>query len=245
MFHKKSSKNVRTSRNTSIDTGRGANTLLGFCLVKIKTRIAFYTIIMTRNNTLLRPREKIARKAVHALSTHELLQVVIGVGTRSQPVERIARAVLKVLRHHRQPPSFATLLMIEGLGVAQAARISASFELAERVRAGLVQHKELPVVYRLPLRYSAKSAGGETLRESVIESAPPSAVEAVTRQLIERLLEVHASGVSIVLEGSAQYSRPDMRTLSLARQIRAGCDLMGIMITSFSIEAGGKREQIV
>ncbi|HJM04115.1 MAG TPA: UPF0758 domain-containing protein [Candidatus Saccharimonadaceae bacterium] len=200
---------------------------------------------MTRNSTLLRPREKIARKAVHALSAHELLQVVIGVGTRSQPVERIARAVLKVLRHHRRPPSFATLLMIEGLGVAQAARISASFELAERVRAGLVQRKEPPLVYQLPLRYSAKSAGGETLRESVIESATPSAVEAVTRQLIERLLEVHASGVSIVLEGSAQYSRPDMRTLSLARQIRAGCDLMGIMITSFSIEAGGKREQIV
>jgi len=200
---------------------------------------------MTRYDTPLRPREKLAQKAVHALSTHELLQVIIGTGTRSQPVERIARTVLKVLRRHRRLPPYATLLEVKGLGAAQAARITASFELAERVRVGLERPVVMPAMFQRPLWYTAKSAGGEVLRESILESALPLKTQRVTRQLLEQLLEVHVSSVSIALMGGEQASRPDMHDLSLARNIRAGCEILGIVVSSLSVDTKGEKVLLV
>jgi hypothetical protein len=81
----------------------------------------------------LRPREKIAERAVHALTDNELLQAVIGSGTARYPVRVLARRVQKLLR--QGIPSLETLREISGIGDALASRLVAVFELATRLSA--------------------------------------------------------------------------------------------------------------
>lgn len=79
-----------------------------------------------------RPRERIAADAALTLTDHELLQAVVGSGTKQADVRVIARRILKLLRRQRHVPSYDTLRAVDGVGAAKAAVIVASFELARR-----------------------------------------------------------------------------------------------------------------
>lgn len=81
----------------------------------------------------LRPRERLQKLSIEALSDHELLQLMIGSGNRQADVGQLARRVLKVQRRLQRPPSFDALVAIEGLGPALAARLTASFEYSRRL----------------------------------------------------------------------------------------------------------------
>lgn len=81
----------------------------------------------------LRPRERLQKLSIEALSDHELLQLMIGSGNRQADVSQLARRVLKLQRSLTHPVSFDALLAIEGLGPALAARVTASFELSRRL----------------------------------------------------------------------------------------------------------------
>ncbi|MDX1388698.1 MAG: DNA repair protein RadC [Acidobacteriota bacterium] len=82
----------------------------------------------------LRPREKLFALGPAALSHGELLAVILGTGTRAEPVTRIAR---RLVRRHRLD-GLGRLGPLEwsaerGVGRASAARLSAVFELGRRV----------------------------------------------------------------------------------------------------------------
>jgi DNA repair protein RadC len=82
----------------------------------------------------LRPREKVAAHGAKALSHGELLSLVIGTGTRTDPAARIADDLLRRhgLRRLAQLPP-AEWGRQRGIGGASAARMCAVFELGRRV----------------------------------------------------------------------------------------------------------------
>ncbi len=81
-----------------------------------------------------RPRERLARLGAGALSTVELLTILVGPGRRGAPADRVARTILgahprlRVLAA-RHPSELAAM---HGVGTATAARLAAAFELARR-----------------------------------------------------------------------------------------------------------------
>lgn len=79
-----------------------------------------------------RPREKLQRKGVAALSDFELLEVMIGSGSGKADVGTIARQVQKVLRRGAGNLSLETLLQIYGISTGQATKLIAGFELSRR-----------------------------------------------------------------------------------------------------------------
>ena len=87
----------------------------------------------------LRPREKMAQRAVHALSDNELLQAIIGSGSARFPVSYIARRVQTLLRNG--VPSLQTLQQVNGVGEALASRLVAVFELAGRLSHATTHHQ--------------------------------------------------------------------------------------------------------
>lgn len=78
-----------------------------------------------------RPREKLAAFGAQKLTDYELVQILIGSGNAQADVTKIAREVVKVLRHNREltPES---LKNIKGIGPAKTAELLASTELAKR-----------------------------------------------------------------------------------------------------------------
>ena len=82
----------------------------------------------------LRPREKLFALGPAALSHGELLAVILGTGSRHEPVTRVAR---RLMRRHRLD-GLGHLGPLEwsaerGVGRVSAARLSAVFELGRRV----------------------------------------------------------------------------------------------------------------
>jgi DNA repair protein RadC len=82
--------------------------------------------------SLDRPREKLQRKGVAALSDFELLEVMIGSGNGHADVGSIARQLQRVLRSGVQTLSMPVLTGVRGVSTAQAGKLLAGFELAKR-----------------------------------------------------------------------------------------------------------------
>ena len=82
--------------------------------------------------TIDRPREKLVEKGVQALSSHELLMVILGKGMKGRDVAAQALDVLKVIEIEKENLSIEKLEQIPGIGIAKAGQILASFELAKR-----------------------------------------------------------------------------------------------------------------
>ncbi len=79
-----------------------------------------------------RPREKLSKKGAPALSDTELIEVIIGRGTKSRDVRAIARDIRERIRTGTAPLSYGELQGITGVGPAKASQIMACFEIGRR-----------------------------------------------------------------------------------------------------------------
>lgn len=77
-----------------------------------------------------RPREKLRRQGVGALTRIELLQLLIGSGTARYHSAKLAREIEGVMRS--QHVSFDALVAIPGIGEAKACQILAALEFGGR-----------------------------------------------------------------------------------------------------------------
>ena len=83
-----------------------------------------------------RPRERLVRLGAAALSTVELLTILIGSGHRACPADEIARRLLAAHPGLRQLAGreAGDLLRLQGVGAATAARLAAALELGRRLQ---------------------------------------------------------------------------------------------------------------
>lgn len=79
-----------------------------------------------------RPREKIAGKGVSALSDTELIEAIIGRGTKNNDVREIAQEIGVLLKREGNKISYEGLQTIDGIGPTKASQITACFELGRR-----------------------------------------------------------------------------------------------------------------
>src|SRR5208337_1843121 len=79
-----------------------------------------------------RPREKIAKRGAAALSDNELIEAIIGRGTRTKDVRMISQEICGILRDRRQGIRYEDLCAIEGIGPGKASQILACFEMGRR-----------------------------------------------------------------------------------------------------------------
>lgn len=82
-----------------------------------------------------RPRERLLHAGGESLSTPELIAIILGSGSRTNPVLQLAHEVLGrfgSLRHLAEA-TVAELLEIKGIGLAKAIQLKAAFHLGMRV----------------------------------------------------------------------------------------------------------------
>lgn len=82
-----------------------------------------------------RPRERFELHGQEALSTYELLAIVLGSGIRGASVLLVAQEVLRVFGNLKRlsQASIEELCRIKGIGLARAVQIRAIFELGNRI----------------------------------------------------------------------------------------------------------------
>jgi len=79
-----------------------------------------------------RPREKIAKRGVATLSDSELIEAIIGRGTRARDVRAISQEICSVLKDKRGEIQYEDLCAIGGIGPGKASQIMACFEMGRR-----------------------------------------------------------------------------------------------------------------
>src|SRR3989344_4416564 len=82
-----------------------------------------------------RPRERLIRYGAEALSLQELLAIVLGRGTKGEPVMIISQEILSKFGslQNLSEASVEDLRTIKGLGLAKACQLKACFELTRRM----------------------------------------------------------------------------------------------------------------
>lgn len=82
-----------------------------------------------------RPREKMLRQGGDALSTIELIAVILGTGTKDKPVLQLAQDILMHFGNVQRlcEATIEELCHIKGVGVAKALQLKAAFCLGDRV----------------------------------------------------------------------------------------------------------------
>jgi len=84
-----------------------------------------------------RPREKIAMKGVTSLSDQELIESILGRGTKGSDVRVIAKEICTLLKNRQETVHYKDLILIPGIGPSKAAQIMACFEMGRRYCAPL------------------------------------------------------------------------------------------------------------
>jgi DNA repair protein RadC len=79
-----------------------------------------------------RPREKIACRGVSVLSDNELIEAIIGRGTKDKDVREISREIGGLIQLHRHNLQYKDLEEVDGIGPTKASQIIACFELGRR-----------------------------------------------------------------------------------------------------------------
>jgi DNA repair protein RadC len=82
-----------------------------------------------------RPRELIARKGASALSDTELIEAIIGRGTKNKDVRVISKEICGLLQVQKPDIRYDDLRAIDGVGPTKASQIMACFELGRRYHA--------------------------------------------------------------------------------------------------------------
>jgi DNA repair protein RadC len=79
-----------------------------------------------------RPREKIVRKGVTSLTDQELIESILGRGTRGKDVREISKEICGLIKDGQGTIRYEDLLSVMGIGPSKAAQIMACFEIGRR-----------------------------------------------------------------------------------------------------------------
>ncbi len=209
---------------------------------------------MDREITYDKPREKLQKKGIAALTNAELLQVLIGSGNAQMSVVKIARKTLKVLSKYGSDISLDQLSTIPGFGIARSSVILASFELASRypmVRRQLTINTEdkqralfmeLSQSRQVSLVYTTLDGGKGLIakRMAVIDSASHPSL--LLRDIFSHVVTDNAAGILVAIGSSDHTLEPSLFELSLARDINSMAQLFIVTVHAIVlVNSGGDK----
>lgn len=188
-----------------------------------------------------RPREKMQRKGVAALSDFELLEVLIGNGTSSADVGTIARQVQKLMRKGTANLNHDALIAIKGVSTATAGKILASLELAQRhlVRDIEPLRTQQDILGRLSdIRTKQQEyficlsldGGQRLIAQRTITIGTLDTVLAHPREVYADAIADRAASVIVAHNHPSGDVNPSQKDVALTQQLAAAGQLLGITL---------------
>ncbi|MEO6057408.1 MAG: DNA repair protein RadC [Gemmatimonadales bacterium] len=205
-----------------------------------------------------RPRERLWAHGPAALTTTELLAVLLGTGGGGAPVLEVAGRLLDVgegsLRRLAQRPN-AELLRLPGIGPAKAARLIAAFELGARVsreeRPPLPRIREPEDVVRLfgdklrdlqveEFHLLALDSQSQVLREVLVTRGLLNSSLVHPREVFRAAIAEAAAGIIVVHNHPSGDPTPSAEDRSVTQQLAAAGRLLDLPLYDHVIIAGDR-----
>lgn len=183
-----------------------------------------------------RPRERLGRLGAGALSTVELLTILIGSGNRVRPADEIARRLAAAYPGLRQLAGRGVddLARLEGVGAATAARVAAALELGRRLQRerrerqpmlssprAVWRHLSLELRDRERERFMALclNTRNELVREVVVSVGSLNASIVHPREVFKPALACAAAGLVVVHNHPSGDPAPSREDREVTRAI--------------------------
>jgi len=188
-----------------------------------------------------RPREKLQRKGVAALSDFELLEVLIGSGTAGADVGYIAKQIQKRLQKGADVLTYESLTEIRGVSVATAGKIMSALELARRhlVRDNTPLLSQQDILARLiELRTKSQEhlvclsldGGQRLIAQRTITIGTLDSVLAHPREVFADAIADRAASVVVAHNHPSGDPNPSQKDITFTQQLAAAGQLLGIQL---------------
>lgn len=186
-----------------------------------------------------RPREKLIRKGVPALSDFELLEVLVGSGNAQADVSQVARQLVKSFRRGTDTLSYESLIKLRGVSTALASKILASLELARRHLLRDVQplRTQQDIVARLDgIRTKQQEyfvalsldGGQRLIAQRTITIGTLDTVLAHPREVFSDPIVDRAASLVVAHNHPSGEAKPSNKDTTLTQQLAAAGQLLGI-----------------
>jgi DNA repair protein RadC len=200
-------------------------------------------------------RERALREGVETLPDCDLLAIVLGTGSRGEPVGLLVANLLEsegglgnVAR--RAPHGLASR---RGIGPAKAARLAAAFELGRRVQIGALgtasfsvrDHAEV-VAWAHPRLSGLEheevwllALDGRNMVKSARRIARGGAhgCALTTRDILSPALRDNANAIILIHNHPSGDPRPSPEDLAMTLAIRSACDVVGVPLLDHVVVA--------
>lgn len=186
-----------------------------------------------------RPREKLQRKGAKALSDFELIEVIVGSGTKGHDVGSIARDIQRQLNRGIDSINYETLTSIKGVSTATATKLLAAVELAWRhvaadsptlasiaeVLATLqdIRNKQQEYLVCLSL-----DGGDRLIARRIVTIGTLDSVMAHPREVFADAVADRAASVIVAHNHPSGNQQPSRHDIELTQQLAAAGQLLGI-----------------
>lgn len=209
-----------------------------------------------------RPRERLLRLGTEALSSQEILALILGRGIAGESVIVTSQRLLTEFGNLKKiaNASVEELTKVRGIGIAKAAQVKAAFELAKRVDTypeetqtiSIGKPEEIVKLVKGKLKDKKKEYFLVVLlnsRKQLIRIAEVSIGSIDTnivhpREVFKEAISGNASFVILVHNHPSGNPLPSEKDISLTKRLVKAGKLMGIEVLDHVIIAGEKYSSI-
>jgi DNA repair protein RadC len=205
-----------------------------------------------------RPRERLRSHGPAALTTAELLAILLGTGGRGSSVLEVAGRLLDIgegsLRRLAQRPS-AELLRTQGIGPTKAARLLAAFELGARLSREerppvqrIREPEDVARLFRSRLRdlqveefhLLALDSQSQVLREVLVTRGLLNSSLVHPREVFRAAIAEAAAGIIVVHNHPSGDPTPSAEDRAVTQQLAAAGRLLDLPLYDHVIIAGDR-----
>jgi DNA repair protein RadC len=189
-----------------------------------------------------RPREKIAKRGVQALTDTELIEAIIGRGVPNRDVRAIAHDIALLLGGPDRQIRYKDLLEIGGMGPTRAAQIMASLELGRRryEPAGAVKIQKPEDILQIVNSYREKpqehficislSGAGEVIQSRVVTIGTLNHSLVHPREVFAGAITDRAASVICVHNHPSGSLEASPQDVAITRQLQEAGAILGIQL---------------
>ena len=190
-----------------------------------------------------RPREKIASKGASALTDTELIEAIIGRGTKSRDVREISKDINRLVLERGNAIGYNDLQSIEGIGPTKASQIMSCFELGRRYfgskdQGNRVTRPEdiLPLVAHLREKRQehfvciALNGAGEVLGNRIITVGLLNHSLVHPREVFADAITDRAASVICVHNHPSGSLEPSSQDIAITTQLKEAGSILGIQL---------------
>jgi DNA repair protein RadC len=206
-------------------------------------------------DTAERPRERLVRHGAKALSSAELLALLIGHGTTGNNAESVARTMLEQFPtlSDLAARDVAELRQIHGMGTAKAARVCAALELGVRLQAepfarrrSITSPAILADLMRPRLRHQRTesfhvillNSANQMIRDVVVSQGSLNACVIHPREVFRIAIAENAAAVILMHNHPSGNTEPSPEDIAITRQLVEAGRIVDIRVLDHVIIGG-------